>query len=520
MPSDTLNVFGLKIQIISVTFEGARLAVWNNQNSHTRLSLKFTFSSGAAEINQSVTEIGEHFISFHAFGFSGFHDTYIDILITEMSTGADLQVGRVNIYRLPLIPFYRDLGIDHHDAFFFQTYCGQYTVYGNRSDQHFPQIGIFLLPADVDQRNILEALKQIPNNIRQIISQRRALLYIDQSHEGNPFDPVFGQELHATLKGINIDADLVFFANHTYNYKKKYDQWVQIFKPEHKLNIIYSHWYADGLLHHEQNYFDTHGGIDNFVRMRRFRAFSGALRTKKFFSMNYTPRPHRVLLMLKLIDLNILDDAFVSFGGVGNSDLYKNNYFEMNGDSFINAVDQSRLLKNFARLSNVGTLTVDRPFRSGVEGEAIRLSATMSQEPYDDSYFSIVTESEMLLESDFQRVTEKVYKPLLRLHPMLVMGNAHTMGLLRDQGFMTFEGFFDEQYDSCELASERISKVFKQIDKFSAASKNEISEMYRKIWPRLEHNIYHINTYMKNDMRNNKRKILDCLYSKLNDIRC
>jgi hypothetical protein len=57
------------------------------------------------------------------------------------------------------------------------------------------------------------------------------------------------------------------------------------------------------------------------------------------------------------------------------------------------------------------------------------------------------------------RVTEKVIKPLLNFHPLLVLGNPGALRLVRAFGFHTFGAIYDESYDDISDVRDRFEAV-------------------------------------------------------------
>lgn len=82
---------------------------------------------------------------------------------------------------------------------------------------------------------------------------------------------------------------------------------------------------------------------------------------------------------------------------------------------------------------------------------------------YNKTAFSIVAESymrntwhpaEMRTE-----VSEKIFKPLAYFHPFVVAGSVDTLKYLKSQGFVTYDNWFDESYDSVEDDHIRLAMV-------------------------------------------------------------
>ena len=81
--------------------------------------------------------------------------------------------------------------------------------------------------------------------------------------------------------------------------------------------------------------------------------------------------------------------------------------------------------------------------------------------PYDymlNSYFTLVTESHNR-EVDTFITTEKLTKPLLGMHPFILLGLPYTLKHLKDKGFETFSEVIDESYDNEVDDTIRFSKI-------------------------------------------------------------
>ena len=54
-------------------------------------------------------------------------------------------------------------------------------------------------------------------------------------------------------------------------------------------------------------------------------------------------------------------------------------------------------------------------------------------------------------------MSEKILKPLLNLHPFIVMSTPHTLKKITELGFKTFGRFIDESYDDEENPQKRLN---------------------------------------------------------------
>lgn len=518
MRAESVRVGNSELTFLHATLEGAELAATARDPAQPFTPVLVTYAGSDRQINQVVAAPGDHAQSFADFGFAGFDSEKIDIYLTRADGGETLRFEGVTLDRPPFLSFLQGVDWDHHDGFFFREFGGSSVAYQPRKAGAAPPgPGVYMMSSDVDQTLLVGRVRGLGGAPLEALRSRSALLYIDQSHEGNPFSETFAADLHAALSAIGVDADLVFFSNHTFNYAEKYEAWCADNALSTPINIIYSNWYADGLFFHNHGIYDSKGGIDQYIMRARQRTFSDFTRIRRFVSLNYTPRPHRVLLMLKLVRSGYVGRGFVSFGGLRNADKYKPNFFDLGGAAEIARLGFPELTPYVDALDEIGVLELDRRFQTGVEGEAIRMASTTTDQIYAHSYFSVVTESEAH-SSDFMRVTEKSFKPFLSLHPALILGNYGSLEVLRGFGYRTFPRFLDERYDRQTDMATRYRMVFAELDRLMAMSDAEIMRLYRESWDALEHNAYVSADYMKYRLARGKQAIVRRLHDKLRSL--
>ena len=106
---------------------------------------------------------------------------------------------------------------------------------------------------------------------------------------------------------------------------------------------------------------------------------------------------------------------------------------------------------------------------------------------YTDTFFSIISETTI----DNRFITEKIYKPMLNLHPFIIIGAPRILELLKEKGYYTFEEMFDESYDTELDPVVRINKVISNVNNFSKKTYKEKHKIYKSIIPKLLHNRNH-----------------------------
>jgi UDPglucose 6-dehydrogenase len=105
---------------------------------------------------------------------------------------------------------------------------------------------------------------------------------------------------------------------------------------------------------------------------------------------------------------------------------------------------------------------------------------------YNDCFVDIVTESRYAQPTG--NYSEKVYQPMFHKKPFVLVAPPHTLRYLKEQGFKTFDKFWDESYDEEENHQERIFKIIKVIDQINARDLDELRTMYAEMQDILEHN--------------------------------
>lgn len=87
-------------------------------------------------------------------------------------------------------------------------------------------------------------------------------------------------------------------------------------------------------------------------------------------------------------------------------------------------------------------------------------------------------------------LTEKTFKPIAMGMPFIIVGTRGSLKYLREYGFRTFEGIWDESYDDAEdnVRIERIASLLRSLDELSADAKQELFE---QCIPVIEHNWNH-----------------------------
>jgi UDPglucose 6-dehydrogenase len=105
---------------------------------------------------------------------------------------------------------------------------------------------------------------------------------------------------------------------------------------------------------------------------------------------------------------------------------------------------------------------------------------------YNECFVDIVTESRFAQPTG--NYSEKVYQPMFHMKPFILVAPPYTLKYLREQGFRTFDAFWDESYDQEVDHQKRIFKILKVVDLINSKDISELRTMYAQMQEILEHN--------------------------------
>jgi hypothetical protein len=83
--------------------------------------------------------------------------------------------------------------------------------------------------------------------------------------------------------------------------------------------------------------------------------------------------------------------------------------------------------------------------------------------------------------------SEKTTRPILLKKPFIAFASRDYLAYLRQMGFQTFHGFWDEDYDGFETR-DRLLRMYQVIADIANRPVNELVDMYKQMQPILDHN--------------------------------
>ena len=212
-------------------------------------------------------------------------------------------------------------------------------------------------------------------------------------------------------------------------------------------------------------------------------------RPKRFVCRNANPRPHRIYTVSQLYKENVEQDGYISF---------LNRYFTpgvpTNVEDFTQREDKQNVIEEMEKFLEQTPITLDH------DSDSINKDLNqrrMKAEHYYNTYFSIVNETVSNSHpGDPLFITEKVYQPILQLHPFVVLGSRGTLDYLQDCGYKTFNDFAlnNESYDRETDSAKRTDMAIEMIMRLC---KCPIDMLHREYYGILDNLLYNREHFLK-----------------------
>jgi hypothetical protein len=205
-------------------------------------------------------------------------------------------------------------------------------------------------------------------------------------------------------------------------------------------------------------------------------------------------RRHRLLFMLHVYKNHLINQGIVSFGSITDPQLSINTSIRL--DPYFSTEDIA--------IFNNGPVSHDFEII-----DSVNPAKTINIEHHINTFMSVVSETEFVQHISF--FSEKIYKPLVIGHPFIINGSPHLIKRLRDEGFKTFDRWWDESYDEETLVATRVKKIIDIIVKLSQLSDSALVSIRQEMRDTLMHNqrhFYKMKTYNDHRWRNTIQKLL------------
>ena len=300
----------------------------------------------------------------------------------------------------------------------------------------------------------------MPIEIMEKIRNREVVLLLNNSHEAfhEPIEYIyqyFVQELNFPPKQIRlltesatIDGEIRKVAA-KYNTETIHAEWLRMF--EHNVSkYIYGPRYTK---------LDT-------LTLKNY--------DKKFLNLNRRWRKHRPMIVGLLELNNLLDKGYVSFAVNVDGENWDGIWGFLDNYGELNKTELYRILtENKERLENIPNMYLDT---HELHINQVRVGKGLDQF-YEDSYFSIVNETNYFKEmGEAIFLSEKVFKPVLKMHPFILASRPYSMRKFSEIGYKTFSPYIDESYDNEEDDTKRLLMIVEETKRLCNLSGDELEQ--------------------------------------------
>lgn len=317
---------------------------------------------------------------------------------------------------------------------------------------------------------------RVPWIVWKLAAAGRLALVFDRSGEGAPHHRKFTDELHALLSEKRVDFGRCLLLTQNRTYRADYEAYCVASGIQRGMQVFEYDYFISRFFH---DYAEQGGD----VFQRRLAAFESrpAERERRFFSLNYTARPARLMFLLSLMRDGLFERGFISFGGFRTS--ADPLYTQFGQDAAAAALlrepgfqDLAReLMPLLPRLAALGQIF----FGEGSFATTQRLAADFETDVYARTWFTAVTDTEMTARPI--RITEKPLKPLVNFHPFLILGNPGSLAQLRAFGFQTFGSAIDEGHDEETDPRKRFDRVYGEVRRLCRLDQADLRKLEMRL---------------------------------------
>jgi len=317
-----------------------------------------------------------------------------------------------------------------------------------------PKDFVFYIPDSV--------LSDVKSNICKIVFDYSGETY-DCTHS-NKLD-LADHFVKNTMKAYNLEKNHVILLTGNYKaYKQKPYQVCTVFKPA----------------------FFIPTATKELSQQHKHNILNKKLRTYKVMSLMRSTRPHRIKFAYDIFYNGLRDGNLITC--------------HLPADK-VNFIGRMNFIQELQDKNFFNTLpwTFDDPTSSFVA----LLNTKKEENLYLDSYFNFVIETFIVPSSATNQqyemdISEKIFKPISRMQPFVVYGQAGTLEFLKSMGYKTFSSWLDESYDNIQDKDQRYENIFNLFKKINAMPKTELNDMLSEMLPTLEHNQTVYETYVSN----------------------
>lgn len=340
---------------------------------------------------------------------------------------------------------------------------------------------LVVLPCGQDRRFEQLSTMTLPETLRASVASGATGVVLDASPEAIPPKPDINDSLHDVIRKLGLAPRQCVYVTANWYFAGDYLTYCKNAGIDNPVRVLHhDFWVWDSVSRLADDGTQTYS-----ERLSAFRA-RPPRRRRRFLSLNRTPRPFKIVLLLKLMNDGLWDSGFISFGGFGQDG--KSGKPRPTGEQLATALPSfadliPELAPRIEELDRYGSVLLGLD-RHGLKRLNQKYATEAQDLPeYDESWFSAVTETEMLPRPN--RITEKVLKPLVNFHPMIVFGNPGSLLRVQDYGFVTFDDIIDESYDQEPDPRRRFDMAYAELRRLCRLDDQALRDLEERTTDRL-----------------------------------
>jgi hypothetical protein len=286
------------------------------------------------------------------------------------------------------------------------------------------------------------------------LQNKTCVLMLNNAHEA--FHTVVRPIYDIAIKQLNIPPEQIVLISESAVIDKE----VENIANEYNLGKIKTEWMR--LFEH-----DTMIVEHNPISTLEHKSYG-----KKFISFNRRWRLHRPALV-GLLELNgLLDKGYISLAKSDDSKDWDVFFDEMTWTLRHNPDFVNIFLHNKDRVKNIPEMKLDQADMTVNHAHIFTDSVDMY---YENTYFSVISETNFFKETgEGLFVSEKIFRPILKKHPFILLSRPHTLNMMQNIGYKTFGSIINEDYDKEENDCKRMLMIIDEIKRLCNLSDTEL----------------------------------------------
>jgi hypothetical protein len=290
-------------------------------------------------------------------------------------------------------------------------------------------------------------------------------ILLDNSLEGGPQSARQSEAWHRSFADAELSPSRFVYLTQDLPFGSKYNAWCDEHGIRERVAVINYHY-------HLKRFFEEFSEQGPALFRERLADFEQKTSVERsFVSLNFKPRPYRLVLLTRLLRDSFWEHGFISFGGLEQEALINKAVSWKRPDpvqAFHRLTISAASRQFLPQLLSKGEILIgDRPLVAGSQlVDARQLALDKNLDIYRRSWFSIISETDM---APFKsRITEKPMSAIANFHPIILFASLESLAIIRDLGFKTFDQWIDERYDTVSDSEARFELAYAEFVRFFA----------------------------------------------------